>query len=95
MEAVQKGNFFIWVINMFHLRKRVDMVVHTAVIFFSFVAGFLCWRLLSIGCAVRVENINSDMIDTILKCGYYYLTDVLLTTVYVVSEKQIITRVKK
>lgn len=31
MEAVQKGNFFIWVINMFHLRKRMEMTKIEAV----------------------------------------------------------------
>jgi len=87
-------NFFIWVINMIYFRKKVNQVMQSLIIFLSFIAGFFCWRFLSIACTICTGYIDNPIVDNICIFVYYYLTGILITSVFIISEKKISAHIK-
>ena len=87
-------NFVIWVINMVYFRKKVNQIIQSSIIFLSFMAGFFLWRLLSIACTICTGYIDNPMVNNICMFAYYYLTGILMTLVFIISEKKIFAHIK-
>lgn len=87
--------FFIWAINLFIYRKYISRVKEVMLAFLTFVAAYISWRLLSISLTVLTFYIENAIIDTVLTCVYYYLCGIVLTIVWMISEKKLINMVNK
>ena len=87
--------FFIWGINMISYSKHIERMKQIALGFITFVVAYISWRILSIGLTVSTYYIESSLVDTILTYAYYYLCGIVLTIIWMISEKKFIDIINK
>ena len=87
--------FFIWGINMISYSKHIERIKQISLAFVTFVVAYISWRILSIGLTVSTYYIESSLMDTILTYSYYYLCGIVLTIIWMISEKKFIDIINK
>lgn len=82
-------SFFIWGINMICLRGKIKYTRQLVLAFFTFVSAYISWRVLSMAWTVATYYVSSGVIIDIITGVYYYLLGIVLTIVWLFSEKKL------
>jgi len=81
--------FFVWGINMISLRKKIKYTRQIVLAFFTFVSAYIGWRVLSMAWTVATYYISSGVINGIITGLYYYFLGIILTIIWLFSEKKL------
>ena len=87
--------FFIWGFNVINLKTKVKISTKIIIAGITFIVVYVVWRLLSISLMAAAYCIGNEEIIILLNLIYYYLLGIVLTIIWMISEKQFSKYIEK